>query len=64
MRLGFYALDFAVIVWVSTAAHAQRYNPGYAAGFGQPDSVDFQIAVAGSPAYHQHGHADKLDGGA
>lgn len=30
MRLGFYVLYLAVIVWVSAVAHAQRYNPGYA----------------------------------
>jgi polysaccharide export outer membrane protein len=30
MRFGVYALYFAVIVWGSAAAHAQRYNPGYA----------------------------------
>src|ERR1700730_2561747 len=36
MRLGFYALNFAVIAWVSTAAHAQRYNPGYAADAASP----------------------------
>jgi polysaccharide export outer membrane protein len=29
MRLGIYALYFAVIVGVSAVAHAQRYNPGY-----------------------------------
>ena len=30
MKYGVYALNFAVIVWVSAVAHAQRYNPGYA----------------------------------
>lgn len=30
MRLGFYGLGFAVIIWCSAAADAQRYNPGYA----------------------------------
>jgi polysaccharide export outer membrane protein len=44
MRLGFYALNFAVIAWVSTAAHAQRYNPGYAT-----DSASPIPSVAKSP---------------
>ena len=30
MRLRFYAFHFAVIISVSAAAYAQRYNPGYA----------------------------------
>src|ERR1700731_2132247 len=45
MRLGFYALNFAVIAWVSTAAHAQRYNPGYAA-----DSATPIPSIAKSPS--------------
>jgi protein involved in polysaccharide export with SLBB domain len=45
MRLGFYALNFAVIAWVSTAAHAQRYNPGYAA-----DSASPIPSIAKSPS--------------
>jgi len=45
MRLGSYALNFAVIVWVSAAAHAQRYNPGYA-----EDSASPIPSVAKSPS--------------
>jgi len=36
MRLGFYALTFAVSIWVSSAAHAQRFNPGYADNSASP----------------------------
>jgi polysaccharide biosynthesis/export protein len=44
MRFGVYA-SFAVIVWVSAAAHAQRYNPGYADDVSTPAPT-----VAKSPA--------------
>jgi polysaccharide export outer membrane protein len=44
MRLGFYALTFAVSIWVSSAAHAQRFNPGYT-----DDSASPIPSVAKSP---------------
>jgi polysaccharide export outer membrane protein len=36
MRLGFYALTFAVSIWVSPVAHAQRFNPGYSDNSASP----------------------------